>query len=77
MNASKDEARRDFLDLLQVACEGLVELEQDKFGLVLAHARKMHELVGDAVAHVRGAIESPRGPGEREERHEPPETLPD
>ena len=77
MNAAKDEARHDFLELLQVACESLVELEQDQFGLVLAQARKMHELIGDAVSDVRKAIESPRETGDREERDERPETLPD
>ncbi len=80
MDAAKDAARRDLLDLLQVAAESLVELEEGKFGLVLAHARRMHELVADGVAHVRGAIASAGGPGGgdgRGERDERAEVLPD
>ncbi len=66
MNAPKEDARRAFLQALQVAAESLVELEDGRFGVVLARVRMLHELVSDAVAHVRRVIESRTEPGGRQ-----------
>src|SRR5438876_541013 len=38
---AKDEARREFLDLLQVAAESLIELEENRFGVVFAKVRRI------------------------------------
>ena len=59
---AKDEARREFLDLLQAAAESLVELEEGKFGLVLAKTRRMRELLLGGEEAVSEAIEDSHMP---------------
>jgi len=59
---AKDEARREFLDLLQVAAESLVELEEGRYGLVLAKTRRMRELLLGGEEAVSEAIEESHVP---------------
>ena len=59
---AKDEARREFLDLLQVAAESLIELEENRFGVVFAKVRRMRELLLEGEEAVSEAIEDSHSP---------------
>ena len=53
---AKDEARRELLDLLQATAEALIELEDDRFGRVLAKWPRMRELLVGGEEAVSEAI---------------------